>query len=265
MTMTILKNYVRPVVAYPAIKQLARTDWRAALAIYREVMQAGPSVLHHDDEGESGGDGAQTHAVPLEEMSFENMADTHASAASNEGAHAEHRYHDRPSERDILRNIGWIEWPTTKPKGQPVGWFAPAGAASRPTFDSHRAYLGGLVFNVTPGLRKAMEGGQLISFRDGNGKPQRAGTGSTERGASRKRSKAAAKAYLKLPAAIASPLAASSYQRPCESVLPPMYDPLPGKEEARAELVALMAKTSVTVTTCPTVIAKGAHFFGGGR
>jgi hypothetical protein len=40
------------------------------------------------------------------------------------------------------------------------------------------------------------------------------------------------------------------------------YDPLPGVEEARALLAALMPNAPA-ITICPTVTAKGAHFFGG--
>lgn len=40
------------------------------------------------------------------------------------------------------------------------------------------------------------------------------------------------------------------------------YDPLPGVEDARAELARLM-DDAPPVTKCPTVTAKGAYFFGG--
>ncbi|MDH4993315.1 hypothetical protein QEZ48_21120 [Aquamicrobium lusatiense] len=266
--------HIKPVVAYPAIKQLARSDWRAALAIYREVLQAGPSVLHHDDLAEAQqGDDAPIVEVPPSAVTYETMSERHHAAATNEGAYSEHRFCDRPSERQLLENIGWIEWPTTrKNRNEPIGWamrcacgrIAPAeGALFHPVRDQHQARLGGLTFNIVPGLRRAADGGQLVSFRDGKGKQQRPVTGSTERGASRRRSVASARAYLARPAAIASIHAAEPYQRPYQTALPPMYDPLPGVEEARAELAALMAAYTGPIKKCPPAIAKSAHFFGG--
>jgi hypothetical protein len=66
-----------------------------------------------------------------------------------------------------------------------------------------------------------------------------------------------------------SPFAATGIERvPCRSYdddgnRSPFYDPLPGVEEARAELEAAMAAYAGPITKCPTKVAANAYFFGG--
>lgn len=78
--------------------------------------------------------------------------------------------------------------------------------------------------------------------------------------------------YLSRRAATSSPMHAEHYHRPMsgEPALAPMYDPLPGVEEARALLVSFGVDGGVRadqlpfgVTFCPTVVAEGAGFLGG--
>lgn len=74
--------------------------------------------------------------------------------------------------------------------------------------------------------------------------------------------------YLKTKPTLPSPFTATGIERvPCDPEggggNGTYYDPLPGVEEARAELAAAMATYAGPITKCRTKVASGAHFFGG--
>jgi hypothetical protein len=72
--------------------------------------------------------------------------------------------------------------------------------------------------------------------------------------------------YLNTNPTTSSPQRADPYKRPLSDApaLPPMLDPLDGVEANRAILAeAYACSPDVTVTKCPTVVARGASFLGG--
>lgn len=276
-----------------AIRKLAKEDWRSALALYLEIQQAPATPLHNEDaaQGELGDD-IQSYAAPAEEATFETLAETPYGAVKNEGARQETYARERPGERELLANIEWIEWPwsgrpsgfrgkrkgkgTGKGKSRPpaIGWAmrlpngkvveADGALMPAPRFDGYRRYLGGLVYSAMNNVRKGAPGGMLVSFIGSNGKDWSPKEERHDRGPARHRSAAATAAYLKSRPTTPSPLAAESYQR--EMQAPGWFDTggmLAEKQEARAELEALMANYTGKVTKCPTGIARSAWCFGG--
>jgi hypothetical protein len=275
-----------------AIRKLAKEDWRAALALYLEVQQAPAMPLHNEDSTQStAGDDVQTWEAPASEVSFETLTETPYSAAKNDGARAETTTTERPSERDLMRNIGWIEWPwcgraesaerrgdkAPKANGSrspAIGWAMrlPDGKVVQadgrlmpaPQYDGYRRYMGGLVYSALNNVRKSAPGGMLVSFIGSNGKDFSPKEDRQDRGPAKHRSAAATAAYLRLRPTTPSPLHAAQHQRQMQQ--PGWFDSggvLDEKAAARSELAAMMANYRGNVTKCPTGIARSAWCLGG--
>lgn len=289
---------------YPALNWLAKKDPAAARAVLDAIRDSSSQMHHAEEPGyldprDHSTDDAETCVAPDEVLTAETMSEPMRDGPDE--IHAESLHEIHPSERDLCRALGWIEWPYTG-RSAPVGWCMHCACGSlsptdgrhlRPTFDGTRAHLAGLVFATGKGAVK-QRGGLLVSYTDANGKEQRPSyTTSKPRGGKRPhRTNAAIAAYLAKPAAIPSPLRVDGYQRPLsgEPVLMPMLTPLHrrapdksmnicgqidregryGVAEARADLVAFGVDGSVPfealpfpATRCPTAIARGARFIAG--
>ncbi|WP_139788974.1 hypothetical protein [Manganibacter manganicus] len=296
----------------PALRWLAKKDPAAALAVLEEIRDsrhqthrgAEPGYLDARDRSTDDAehfvrDGADDTDATCAPVTLANMSEPTQDGPDE--IHAESLHEIKPSERDICRALGWIEFPYTG-RSAPLGWCMHCACGSlsptegghlRPTFDGPRAHLAGLVFATGKGAVKQRDG-LMISYIDASGKEQRPSyTTSKPRGGKRPhRTKAAIAGYLAMPAAISSPLRVDGYRRPMsgQPALMPMRTPLQrrapdksldvcgqldrvgryGVAEARAELVAFGVDGSVPfemlpfpATRCPTVIARGSRFVAG--
>ncbi|WP_156459996.1 hypothetical protein [Mesorhizobium sp. Root157] len=288
----------------PALRWLAKKDPAAALAVIEAIRDSRHQTHHESAPGYLNpagvnADDAETCVAPDETLTSETLAEP--TQGGPDEIHAEALHEIRPSERDLCRALGWVEFPYTG-RSAPLGWcmrlphrmmWPTEGGHLRPTFDGTRAHLAGMTFATGKGAVK-QHGGLMISYTDATGKEQRPSyTTSKPRGGKRPhRTNAAIAAYLAMPAAIPSPLRVDGYRRPMsgEPALMPMLTPLQrrapdksmnicgqidregryGVAEARAELVAFGVDGSVPferlpfpATRCPTVIARGARFIAG--
>jgi hypothetical protein len=288
---------------HPAFNWLVKQDKHLAAMVLAELRDA--RLQTHSETSNNlqltGGDDMETHAVPDEPITSETMAEPLQDGPDEVWPDMLHEI--RPSERDICRALGWIEWPNSRPRrSEPIGWcmrcscgkLAPTeGGSLRPTFSDTRANLAGMLFATGKNARRQRDG-LMVRYVDARGNEQRPGYRAVKpRGGKRPhRTKAGIEAYLALPAAIPSPLRVHGYTRPLsgEIALLPMLTPLlrkePGKAldingqvdrigrlgvaEARAELVAFCVDGSVPfadlpfhATRGPTVIARSARFMAG--
>lgn len=279
---------------YPALTWLTKKDKPAAREVWRRICDARQQTNSEADGFNPTGyspDDAE-HSVPDVELTSETMSEPVADGPDEVWTEALHEI--KPGIHTMLRCAGGVAWPWCGVREKRAGKVIWHGEPWQyfycllPLVDGHSTLLGGLTFYTAPGARKLAEGGMLVIYADAKGNVQRpAYTTSMPRGGKRpRRTKAAAKAYLALPAAIASPLRVEGHQRPMSDApaLIPMLTPLmrrePGKgldiygqvdklgrfgvAEARAMLEWHYANDNLPlVTKCPTVVAKGAWFLGG--
>ncbi|TIL64487.1 hypothetical protein [Mesorhizobium sp.] len=265
----------------PSLKWLHGKAPEAAKAIAAEIRNArhqahtdaAPSFLNPISATP---DDVEVHTVPDEAVTSETMAETVQDGPDEVWQEVLHEI--RPTERDICRALGWIEWPYTG-RSAPIGWSMrdgagklarPDGRHTLPAYDGTRAHLAGMMFATGKGACKQRDG-LLVSYQDVNGVDQRPSYRANKpRGGKRPhRTKAAIAAYIAMPAAVASPLRAEGYQRPMSGApaliptLTPLLRKAPdawdkhgryGVAEARRELQMLMV-TAPPVTVCPVTAA----------
>ncbi|MEF2548905.1 hypothetical protein VQ045_17235 [Aurantimonas sp. E1-2-R+4] len=263
----------------PTLHWLTKKDPDAALAIFHLLRGEGcayvepGNVAPHLNPVDRNPDDGETHEVPDGALTSETMS---APVEDGPDEVAVEMLHEvKPDIHDMLRSAGGIAWPWSgvrvkrdgkvRWKGEP--WAYQYHAAEK--YGNHTVTLGGLRFYTRPDARRGHDGGMLLSYTDAKGRTVRPSVTATKpRGGKRPhRTKAAVEAYLSLPPAIPSPMAAATLLRPTSGspALMPMLSPTAACAAAKATLAQAYANTTIlpTVTHCPTAIAKGARFIAG--
>jgi len=271
----------------PALYALAKKNPDAALAVFHRLRDESYSHVEaaplHDGR-DANVDDAEVHVVPDEPLTSETMSEMVQDGPDEIAIEVLHEV--RPSIDEMLKGLGWIEWPwcgerdkkgrykRTLPFGYamqtPSGKLVPAeGGLCDPIFDGHNAMLGGLTFYLRPKARRWHEGGLLVSYMDASGEERRPAYNAMKpRGGKRPlRTNPEAESYLALRGAVASPMDAAGLRTPMsgEPALGDYYHPTADAAANAVELADAYANTPVlpTATRCPTGIAKGARFMGG--
>lgn len=156
-----------------AVHWPAKKDPAAALAVLQEIRDTIGETRTEGAQGylnprDANPDDAETHDVPGDEVTSETMAEPAQNGLDEVWPEVLHQIW--PSERDICRALGWIEWPRTG-RNEPLGWVMccacgmlspPEGRSMRPDFDGHLGEIAGMHFYTMPGARKKAEAACLL-------------------------------------------------------------------------------------------------------
>jgi len=281
----------------PAVRWLAKKDPEAALAVLQRIRdetcnygaEAVPAYL---DPRDRSADDAETHDVPDKLLTSETM--TESVSDGPDEVFPEMLHEEQPSERDIGRALGWIEWPFTG-RSAPIGWCMPCPCCGRIGLPEPKMNpvavtgnvieVGSLTYYALPEARRGKPGGMLLRWVDRGGKIRHPSHKASKPRGGKRPYRLDPWGYLAVKPTTPAPMDSQPLQPAFsgEPVLMPMYTPLLrkapdaydhrgryGVEEAHADLRAMGIDGSVPferlpfpATKCPTGIAKDARFIGG--